>query len=86
MNWLNYFLLCCLYWKTDAEKLYKAFTQIKNESDASQRHKCDGCLGLFGKKSGSLDHYEKRLRDIEHDLRKEQASLVGKVLSMSKQP
>ncbi|KAF7820510.1 CSC1-like protein HYP1 isoform X1 [Senna tora] len=66
---------------TDAEKLYKRFTQINQKSDAAQRQRRNGCLACFGHKADSSDHYEKRLRDIENDVRKEQSSLAGKEVS-----
>ncbi|XP_054779832.1 CSC1-like protein HYP1 isoform X2 [Prosopis cineraria] len=59
----------------DAEKLYKKFAQIKDKSEASQRQRCDGCFGLFGHK---VDRLERRLQDIEDNLRMEQSSLSAK--------
>lgn len=71
--------------KTDAEKLYKRFTQIKHKIDAAPRHRCGGCLGLFGHKADSLDHCEKRLQDIEDNVRMEQSLLAEKVPLMHRQ-
>ncbi|XP_028759251.1 CSC1-like protein HYP1 isoform X2 [Neltuma alba] len=62
----------------DAEKLYKKFTVIKDKSEVAQRQRRDGCLGLFWQKVDRLDHYERRLLDIEDNLRMEQSSLSGK--------
>ncbi|KAK4279399.1 hypothetical protein QN277_011186 [Acacia crassicarpa] len=62
----------------DAEKLYKKLATIKDKIETSQRQWCDGCLGLFGHKVDRLDLYERRLQDIEDDLRMEQSSLSGK--------
>nr|KYP64693.1 putative membrane protein C2G11.09 [Cajanus cajan] len=63
---------------TDAERLYKRLTQLKNKDNAPQRHRRDGCLGLFGHKVDMLDHYEKTLGDIADNVRIEQTSLAGK--------
>ncbi|KAI9124434.1 hypothetical protein K1719_004356 [Acacia pycnantha] len=62
----------------DAEKLYKKLATIKDKIETSQRQSCDGCLGLLGHKVDCLDLYERRLQDIEDDLRMEQSSLSGK--------
>ncbi|KAK7340580.1 hypothetical protein VNO77_21287 [Canavalia gladiata] len=63
---------------TDAERLYKRLTQLKHKDDAPQRHRRDGCLGLFGHKVDILDHYEKTLGDIADNVRIEQSSMAGK--------
>ncbi|KAG4925844.1 CSC1-like protein HYP1 [Glycine soja] len=63
---------------TDAERLYKRLTQLKDKDNAPQRHRRDGCLGLFGHKVDILDHYEKTLGDIADNVRMEQSSLAGK--------
>ncbi|XP_020222806.1 CSC1-like protein HYP1 isoform X1 [Cajanus cajan] len=61
----------------DAEKLYKRLTHLKQKNDAPKRHRRDGCLGLFGRKV-DIDHYERRLGDIEDNVRTEQSSLEAK--------
>ncbi|CAJ1832623.1 unnamed protein product [Sphenostylis stenocarpa] len=63
---------------TDAERLYKRLTQLKSKDDAPQRHRRDGCLGLFGHKVDMLDHYEKTLGNIADNVRIEQSSVAGK--------
>nr|KYP60402.1 putative membrane protein C2G11.09 [Cajanus cajan] len=62
----------------DAEKLYKRLTHLKQKNDAPKRHRRDGCLGLFGRKV-DIDHYERRLGDIEDNVRTEQSSLEAKI-------
>ncbi|XP_061366002.1 CSC1-like protein HYP1 [Gastrolobium bilobum] len=63
---------------TDAERLYKRLTQLKHKNNAPQRHRRDGCFGLFGHKVDMLDHYEKTLGDIADNVRIEQSSVAGK--------
>ncbi|KAI4352535.1 hypothetical protein L6164_006775 [Bauhinia variegata] len=60
------------------EKLYKRLAQEKDRDNPRQRHKRDGCLGLFGHKVDILDHYEKRLGEIEDSVRMEQSLLAAK--------
>ncbi|KAI5432136.1 CSC1-like protein hyp1, variant 3 [Lathyrus oleraceus] len=63
---------------TDAERLYKRLTQLKNKDNSPQRHRRDGFLGLFGHKVDLLDHYEKTLGDIADNVRIEQSFMAGK--------
>lgn len=69
--------------QTDAERLYRRLTQLKNNDDTPRRQRRDGCLGLFGHKVDMLDHYEKTLGDIADNVRIEQRSLAGKVIYLS---
>ncbi|KAK7271808.1 hypothetical protein RJT34_28016 [Clitoria ternatea] len=62
----------------DADKLYKRLTHLKHKNDAPKRQRRDGCLGLFGRKVDVVDHYERRLGDLEDNLRVEQSSLATK--------
>ncbi|ESW23255.1 hypothetical protein PHAVU_004G031700 [Phaseolus vulgaris] len=62
----------------DADKLYKKLTNLKQKNDAPQRHRRDGCLGIFGRKVDIVDHYERRLGDVEDNVRMEQSSLEAK--------
>ncbi|KAG4926471.1 hypothetical protein JHK85_052957 [Glycine max] len=64
----------------DADKLYKKLTHLKQKNDAPERQRRDGCLGLFGRKVDTLDHYERSLGDIEDNVRMEQSSLEAKEL------
>ncbi|WVZ14344.1 hypothetical protein V8G54_011910 [Vigna mungo] len=41
----------------------------------------DGCLGICGRKVDIVDHYERRLGDIEDNVRLEQSSLEAKTIS-----
>lgn len=52
---------------------------MKLKNHTSQRFGRDGFLGIFGHKVDLLDHYEKKLEDVEHNVRLEQSSLAGKV-------
>lgn len=69
--------------KTDADKLYKRLTHLKQKSDPSKRQRREGCLGLYGRKVDILDHYERRLGDIEDNVRMEQSSAAAKVSNYS---
>ncbi|XP_039028859.1 CSC1-like protein HYP1 [Hibiscus syriacus] len=60
----------------DAEKLYKTLGRLKSKS-TQQRQKREGFLGLFGRKVDIVDHYEKKLEDIEDNVRLKQSSLAG---------
>ncbi|XP_023874725.1 CSC1-like protein HYP1 [Quercus suber] len=66
---------------SDAEKLYRRLAQLKLKNHTSQRFGRDGFLGIFGRKVDLLDHYEKKLEDVEHNVRLEQSSLAGKEVS-----
>ncbi|KAK9272214.1 hypothetical protein L1049_002585 [Liquidambar formosana] len=61
----------------DAEKLYRRLADLKSKNHAQQRFRRDGFLGLFGRRVGLLDHYEKQLEDLEDNVRMEQSSLAG---------
>ncbi|XP_058739272.1 CSC1-like protein HYP1 [Vicia villosa] len=63
---------------TDAERLYKRLTQLKNKDNSPQRQRRDGFFGLFGHKVDLLDHYEKTLGDIADNVRIEQSFMAGK--------
>ncbi|TKY65146.1 CSC protein HYP1 [Spatholobus suberectus] len=63
---------------TDAERLYQRLTQLEHKDNAPQRHRCDGCLGLFGHKVDMVDNYEKTLGDIADNVRIEQSLVAGK--------
>ncbi|CAJ1947043.1 unnamed protein product [Sphenostylis stenocarpa] len=62
----------------DADKLYKKLTNLKQKNDAPKRQRRDGCLGICGRKVDIVDHYERRLGDIEDNVRMEQSSLEAK--------
>ncbi|KAL6136594.1 hypothetical protein ACLB2K_061889 [Fragaria x ananassa] len=62
----------------DADKIYRTLARIKSEKDPQQRFKRDG---LFGQKVDALDHYGKKLDDLEDTVRLEQSSLAGKEVS-----
>ncbi|XWS44344.1 hypothetical protein CRYUN_Cryun15aG0037100 [Craigia yunnanensis] len=60
----------------DAEKLYRRLGHLKSKN-SQQRFKRDGFLGLFGRKVDLVNHYGKKLEDIEDNVRLEQSSLAG---------
>ncbi|KAK6928161.1 CSC1/OSCA1-like, N-terminal transmembrane domain [Dillenia turbinata] len=61
----------------DAEKLYTKLANLKSEKN---QHKVQrrGFLGLFGAKVSLQEHYEKKLEDIEDNMRLEGSALAGK--------
>ncbi|CAA7393498.1 unnamed protein product [Spirodela intermedia] len=64
----------------DAENMYRRLTRLKSQQDAQQRNMClPGFLGLFRQDVNSVDKYEKKLEDLEENLRIEQSdvSLIG---------
>ncbi|XP_019428753.1 PREDICTED: CSC1-like protein HYP1 [Lupinus angustifolius] len=63
---------------TDADKLYRRLTHLKSKNDAPQRRKRDGFLGIVGPKVDIVDHYERRLGNIEDNVRMEQSSVAAK--------
>ncbi|KAK6255975.1 CSC1/OSCA1-like [Theobroma cacao] len=60
----------------DAEKLYRKLGNLKARN-SQQRFMRDGFLGLFGRKVDIVDHYEKKLEDIEDNVRLERSSLAA---------
>ncbi|KAL6136538.1 hypothetical protein ACLB2K_061833 [Fragaria x ananassa] len=75
----NLSLISSQYWSVkDADKVYRTLARIKSEKDPQQRFKRDG---LFGRKVDALDHYGKKLDDLEDAVRLEQSSLAGKEVS-----
>ncbi|XP_017975791.1 PREDICTED: CSC1-like protein HYP1 isoform X2 [Theobroma cacao] len=60
----------------DAEKLYRKLGNLKARN-SQQRFMRDGFLGLFGQKVDIVDHYEKKLEDIEDNVRLERSSLAA---------
>ncbi|KAE8673214.1 CSC1-like protein [Hibiscus syriacus] len=55
----------------DAKKLCKRLTHLQSES-SQQKH---GHVGLFGKKVDLVDHYGKKLEDIEENMRLERSEV-----------
>ncbi|KAL7100942.1 hypothetical protein ACP275_08G026200 [Erythranthe tilingii] len=62
----------------DADKAYKKLVHLKSKKDSQQSSKRTCFMGLFRKKVDLLDHYEKKLEDIEGNVRTERTSAVGK--------
>lgn len=65
--------------QSDADKWYRRLIKLKAKNLPHKRSGRDGFLGLFGRKVDLLDHYEKKLQDIEDNVRMEQSSVVEKV-------
>lgn len=60
--------------------MYKRIIQLRSDP-TQQKYKHGDCFGLFGQKDDLIDHYGKKLEDIEQNVRLEQseASLAGEV-------
>lgn len=63
---------------TDAKKLYKKLVRLQSEPN-QPKLKRGCCFGLFGQKVDLVDQYEKKLEDLEENVRLEQSetSLAG---------
>lgn len=66
----------------DAEKLYRRLARLNSNDNSNKRFGRDGFLGLFGRKVDLLDHYGKRLEDLQDNVRMEQSLLAGKVCTI----
>ncbi|CAN6574739.1 unnamed protein product [Malus baccata var. baccata] len=63
---------------SDAGKLYRKLARLRSETNTQQRLRRDGSWGLSGRKVDVLDHYGKKLDDLEDNVRMEQSSVAGK--------
>lgn len=63
------------------DKLYRTLNRLKSSRASQESYKREGFFGLYGRKVGLVDYYEKKLEDLQENIRKEQssASLLGKV-------
>ena len=71
----------CLYFsQNDAKKLYSRLVHLQSDPN-KQKYKRSGTFGLFGPKVNLVDHYEKKLEDIEENVRlgQSEGSLAGEV-------
>ncbi|XP_050379817.1 CSC1-like protein HYP1 [Argentina anserina] len=59
----------------DADKVYRTLARLESEKEPQKRFERDG---IFGSKVDGLDHYGKKLDDLEDSVRIEQSSLAGK--------
>ncbi|PIN03358.1 hypothetical protein CDL12_24117 [Handroanthus impetiginosus] len=62
----------------EADKVYKRLVHLKSKNNTQQRFKRAGFMGLFGRRVDLLDHYEKKLEDMEGNVRTERSSVAGK--------
>ncbi|XP_043724297.1 CSC1-like protein HYP1 isoform X2 [Telopea speciosissima] len=65
----------------DEQKLYKRLVNLKSKNPAQKKYTRDGFLGLFGRRVDIVDHHEKKLEDLQENVRREQlgVSLTGEV-------
>ncbi|XP_042498055.1 CSC1-like protein HYP1 isoform X2 [Macadamia integrifolia] len=59
----------------DGKMLYKRLVDLKSKNPAQKKFTRDGFLGLFGRNVDLVDHYEKKLEDLEENVRMEQLGL-----------
>ncbi|XP_077224000.1 hyperosmolality-gated Ca2+ permeable channel 2.3 isoform X2 [Tasmannia lanceolata] len=57
------------------DKLYKRLTHLKSRRDSQQSFQRGGFLGLFSQRVDIVDNYEKKLVDLEENLRIEQSDV-----------
>ncbi|WCJ25669.1 ERD (early-responsive to dehydration stress) family protein [Euphorbia peplus] len=61
----------------DTNKLYRKLVRHKSKRYSQKKVKRDGFLGLFGRQVSLVEHYEKKLEDLEDDVRMKQHSSIG---------
>ncbi|XP_055802878.1 CSC1-like protein HYP1 [Solanum dulcamara] len=62
----------------NSDRLYRRLVNLKSANHDRERFRRAGFMGLFGQRVDLLDHYEKKLEDIEDNVRAEQSSTLGK--------
>ncbi|KAK4712421.1 hypothetical protein R3W88_006934 [Solanum pinnatisectum] len=62
----------------NSKRLYRRLVNLKSANHDRERFGRAGFMGLFGERVDLLDHYEKKLEDIEDNVRAEQSSCLGK--------
>ncbi|OWM64559.1 CSC1-like protein HYP1 [Punica granatum] len=62
----------------EVKQLRRKLARLKLNGNASNRHKREGFLGIFGRRVNVIDYYEKKLEDLQEQVRMEQSSLAGK--------
>ncbi|GFP97496.1 CSC1-like protein hyp1 [Phtheirospermum japonicum] len=62
----------------ETDKVYRRLVRVKTKNYPQERYKRAGFLGLFGPRADLQDHCEKKLEDMEGDLRTERSSVAGK--------
>lgn len=65
---------------SDAKKLYRSLAHLKTKNQTQRRFRRQGFLGLFGQRVDLANHYEKKLEDLEDNLRMEQSLLAREEL------
>lgn len=61
--------------QTDSENLYRRLTHLKSSPRTPENHRNGGVLGFFAKKKDLLGRYEKKLEDLEENVRVEQSDI-----------
>lgn len=71
------------FMQNKADKTYKKLVHLESKKYPKENSKRGCCLGICGRKAERVDQYEKKLEDVEGDMRAEQLSLAGKVNIMN---
>ncbi|XP_024977991.1 CSC1-like protein HYP1 isoform X5 [Cynara cardunculus var. scolymus] len=66
---------------SDAEKVHRKLALLKSTQPTSKRFGRVGFLGIFGPKVDLLEYYEKKLEELEDNVRMQQSLLSGKETS-----
>lgn len=62
----------------NSNRLYRRLMNLKSANHDRERFGRAGFMGLFGQRVNLLDHYEKKLEDMEENVRAEQSSSLAK--------
>ncbi|KAL2505014.1 CSC1-like protein HYP1 [Abeliophyllum distichum] len=62
----------------NADKLYRRLVHLKSENDTQQRFGRAGFMGLYGKRVDLVDRCEKKLEEMEDNVRTERSIQAGK--------
>lgn len=64
--------------QNEAEKLYEKLARLKS-INFSQQSKHEGFFGLFGRRVNLVEVYEKKLENLEDNMRMQRSLLAGEV-------
>lgn len=70
-----------MFVQKNSNRLYRRLMNLKSANHDRERFGRAGFMGLFGQRVNLLDHYEKKLEDMEENVRAEQSSSLAKVSS-----
>ncbi|KAL6581114.1 hypothetical protein OROMI_007037 [Orobanche minor] len=71
-----------IFYRNKATKVYKKLVCLKSKKNTRQNSKRGCCLGICERKSKNIDQYEKKLDNMEGNMRTEQRSVAGKTATV----